>query len=191
MAEATSTEGSSGGQLQTEKKNPDVDQNGIEYPSSAKALVVIAALNLTVLLVALDQTIIAPALGAITNEFGSVKDIGWYGASYLLTTCCLTPIYGGLYRVFDIKWVFLSGVVIFELGSMLCALAPTSVAFIIGRAVAGIGSGGLFSGTVVITGFTLPLHRRPLAFGMTGAMFGIASVAGPLLGGVFTDHGTY
>ncbi|KAI6352078.1 hypothetical protein MCOR25_009567 [Pyricularia grisea] len=165
-----------------------VGKDDTVYPSKGKAVVVIAALNLSVLLLALDQTILAPALGTITSEFGTVKDIGWYGAAYLLTNCALTLLYGRLYTIFNIKWTFLSSIFIFELGSMICAIAPTSEIFILGRAVAGAGCGGLFSGTVVITGFTLALHHRPVAFGMTGAVFGVASVAGPLLGGVFTDH---
>jgi MFS family permease len=141
--------------------------------------------------VALDQTIIAPALGAITAEFHSVKDIGWYGAAYLLTTTALQPTYGSIYRTFNIKYTFLAAVFVFELGSLVCALAPNSNAFIVGRALAGVGTAGLFSGAVVIFSYTLPLRKRPAAFGLVGGMWGIASVAGPLLGGAFTDHVTW
>lgn len=133
----------------------------------------------------------APALGAITAEFLSVKDIGWYGSSYLLTTTALQPLFGKLYNIFSVKYVFLAAVFIFEVGSLVCALAPSSTAFIIGRAVAGMGCAGLFSGAIVILAYTLPLKRRPLAFGLIGGMWGIASVAGPLLGGAFTDHVTW
>lgn len=142
-------------------------------------------------LVALDQTIIAPALGAITAEFESVKDIGWYGSSYLLTTTALQPLYGKLYGSFSVKLIYLVAVFVFEVGSLVCALAPSSTAFIVGRAVAGMGTAGLFSGSIVILAYTLPLRQRPLAFGLIGGMWGIASVAGPLLGGAFTDHVTW
>lgn len=142
-------------------------------------------------LVALDQTIIAPALGAITGEYGTVGDIGWYGSAYLLSTTALQPSYGSLYRNFNVKYIYLAAIFIFEAGSLVCALAPTSNAFIVGRAVAGIGTAGLFSGSVVILSYTLPLRKRPAAFGLIGAMWGIASVAGPLLGGAFTDHATW
>lgn len=161
------------------------------YPKGLTRFLIIASLCLAVFLVALDQTIIAPALGAITAQFSSTKDIGWYGSSYLLTTTALQPLYGKLYNSFDVKTIFLIAVFVFELGSLVCATAPTSTAFIVGRAVAGIGTSGLFSGSIVILAYTLPLRQRPLAFGLIGGMWGIASVAGPLLGGAFTDHVTW
>ncbi|CRK36002.1 hypothetical protein BN1708_019883, partial [Verticillium longisporum] len=85
----------------------------------------------------------------------------------------------------------LIAIFIFEVGSVVTAAAPTSTAFIIGRAVAGIGTAGLFSGSIVILSYTMPLRLRPLAFGLIGGMWGIASVAGPLLGGALTDHATW
>ncbi|KAL2150800.1 hypothetical protein VTH82DRAFT_7363 [Thermothelomyces myriococcoides] len=167
------------------------DNVNVVYPTGIKLFLIIASLCLAVFLVALDQTIIAPALGAITDEFGSVGDIGWYGAAYLLSTTALQPVYGSIYRMFSVKWTYLTAVAVFEVGSLVCALAPTSDAFIVGRAIAGLGTAGLFSGGVVILSYTLPLRRRPIGFGLIGAMWGIASVAGPLLGGAFTDHITW
>ncbi|KAI1847611.1 hypothetical protein JX266_006463 [Neoarthrinium moseri] len=179
-------------QLSTTPARPITeDEEDMEYPKGLKLGLIILSLCLAVFLVALDQTIIAPALGAITAEYGSVRDIGWYGASYLLTSTALQPLYGTIYRLFDIKLTFVGAVALFELGSLVSAVAPSSVAFIVGRAIAGLGTAGLFSGAVVILSYTLPLRKRPVMFGLFGGMWGIASVAGPLLGGVFTDRITW
>ncbi|KAL6361719.1 hypothetical protein LRP88_05194 [Fusarium phalaenopsidis] len=169
----------------------DTTSDEPEYPSAAKLTLIIVSLCLAIFLVALDQTIIAPALGAITAQFQSVKDIGWYGSAYLLTTTALQPMYGTIYKYFNVKYAYLIAVFIFEVGSLISAVAPSSVAFIVGRAIAGIGTAGLFSGSIVILSLIMPLEKRPLAFGLVGGMWGIASVAGPLLGGAFTEHATW
>ncbi|KAL7951863.1 major facilitator superfamily domain-containing protein [Trichoderma barbatum] len=158
------------------------------YPKGLKLVSIIFALCMAIFLVALDQTIIAPALGTITARFQSVKDIGWYGSAYLLTTTALQPMYGAIYKYFNVKWTYLAAIFIFEIGSLLSAVAPSSEALIVGRAIAGIGTAGLFAGSIVIISLSMPLEKRPLAFGLIGGMWGIASVAGPLLGGAFTEN---
>lgn len=158
-----------------------------QYPSLAKAIIVILALYLAVFLVALDQTIIGVAIPKITNQFKSLEDIAWYGSAYFLTSTALQPSYGRIYKIFSVKWGFLIAVLIFEIGSLICAVAPSSTVLIVGRAVAGIGVAGIFSGALVIISMTVPLPKRPLIFGMFGMVWGIASIAGPLLGGAFTD----
>ena len=82
-------------------------------------------------------------------------------------------------------------IVIFEVGSAVCGAAPNSTALIIGRAVAGLGSGGIFTGAILIVANTVPLRKRPIYTGLIGGMYGIASVAGPLMGGAFTDKVTW
>lgn len=85
------------------------------------------------------------------------------------------------------KWSFLAAVTIFEIGSLICGVAPSSTVLIVGRAIAGIGVGGIFSGALIIISRTVPLAKRPLVFGVYGLVWGLASIVGPLLGGAFTD----
>ncbi|CAI7588620.1 unnamed protein product [Penicillium pancosmium] len=162
-----------------------------EYPPLSKVIVVILALYLAIFLVALDQTIIGVAIPKITDQFKSISDIAWYGSAYFLTSTALQPSYGRIYKIFSVKWGFLIAVLIFEIGSLICAVAPSSTVLIVGRAIAGIGVAGIFSGALVIISFTVPLPKRPLVFGAFGMVWGIASIAGPLLGGAFTDGITW
>ena len=92
--------------------------------------------------------IISTAIPQITNEFNSAGDIGWYGTAYLITNCAFQLVFGKLYTFFSIKATFLTSILLFEAGSALCGAAPNSVAFILGRSIAGLGSGGILSGVV-------------------------------------------
>lgn len=80
----------------------------------------------------------------------------------MLTTCAFQLVYGKLYTFFPVKWVFLFAIFVFEVGSAVCGAAPTSEALIIGRAVAGMGAAGIFSGALIIVAYTIPLQQRPL-----------------------------
>lgn len=162
------------------------EEQSAPYPSPAKTAVIMVSLYISIFLVALDRTIIGPAIPAITNQFNSIGDIGWYGSSYMLTSAGFILLYGRIYTFFPTKSVFLSGIFLFEAGSAVCGAAQTSTMLIIGRAIAGLGSSGIFTGAILIMLNTVPLHRRPLLQGLFGACFGVASVAGPLLGGAFT-----
>jgi MFS family permease len=104
----------------------------------------------------------------------------------MLTTGAFQLLYGRLYSTFSIKYVFISSISIFELGSLVCGVTPSSIGLIVGRAIAGLGAAGLFSGALIILAHVVPLRKRPTFMGAIGGMWGIASVAGPLLGGIFT-----
>ncbi|KAI1428104.1 putative efflux pump [Xylaria sp. FL1777] len=166
-------------------------QDGSEYPTGPKLLLISVALCLSVFLTALDNSIIATAIPAIAKQFQSLDDVGWYGSAYLLTTAALQLLFGKFYTFLNLKWVYMAAIFIFEVGSLICGVAQNSVTLIIGRAVAGLGSAGLFSGALLILAHSVPLAKRPLYTGLIGGVYGIASVAGPLLGGVFTDKVTW
>ncbi|KAH8592475.1 putative major facilitator superfamily transporter [Bisporella sp. PMI_857] len=160
----------------------------IVYPSGSKLILLTFGLCMATFVVALDNTIIATAIPKITTVFNSLGDVGWYGSSYLLTTTALQPSFGRIYTYFDVKWTYLIALLLFEFGSILCAAAANSVMLIVGRAVAGAGASALFSGSMTIIGFTVPLEKRPIYIGGISSMFGVSSVVGPLLGGAFTDR---
>ena len=97
------------------------------------------------------------------------------------------PMFGQLYSSFSIKAVYIGAVAVFELGSILCATATSSVMLIVGRLISGAGGGGLYVGTLTLMGHAVPIQKRPAYIALVTSMFGAASVAGPLLGGVFTN----
>ncbi|CAD0016253.1 unnamed protein product [Aureobasidium pullulans] len=175
-----------------------VAEDESKYPTGPKLWLLVLGLCLTIWVVALDNSTIQRsymsrglilAVPKITTEWpDALNDVGWIGSSYLLTTTSLQPSFGKVYTYFDVKWTYLSALVIFEVGSVICAAATSSTMLIVGRAVAGVGAAALFSGGMTIIGFIAPLRKRAIYIASLSSMFGIASVVGPLLGGVFTDH---
>jgi MFS family permease len=166
------------------------DDNRV-YPSGFALTMITVGLCLSTLVIALDNTIIATALPTITTDFNALDDVGWIGSSYLLTTTALQPSFGKVYTYFSLKYTYLAAVVIFELGSLICAVSQNATTLIVGRAVAGIGAAGLFSGGMIIVAFAVPLRRRAIFVASLSSMFGIASVVGPILGGALTDKASW
>ncbi|SCO82671.1 related to transporter (major facilitator superfamily) [Fusarium oxysporum] len=171
------------------------DETAALYPMGIKLALITISLMLAVLCVALDNTIIAVAIPHITDQFHNLNDYApkkrFTGWEYSYHGLALQLLFGKLYALFSVKIVFLSALFVFELGSLICGIAPTSTALIIGRAIAGLGSAGIFTGALVTIAHTVAREKRPMFFGLLGGMYGIASVAGPLMGGAFTDHATW
>ena len=168
--------------------HPKEMQHDMTYPKGLKLAGILFALIISIFLVALDMTIVATAIPRITDQFHSLDQVGWYGSSFFLTLAAFQSTWGKAYKYFPLKLSFLLAIFIFEVGSLICGVAPTSTALIIGRAVSGAGGAGIASGAYTIIAISAPPKQRPAFTGLLGATYGTASVIGPLLGGVFTDH---
>lgn len=135
------------------------------------------------------------AIPRITDDFHVLNDVCWYASSYLLTTCCkywyrpirltlsittsyISNIVRKVLYVIQVKWVYLTALFLFELGSLICGVAPNPTTLIVGRAVAGLESAGMFTGALVTLIHRIVLEKRPIFFSMLGGMYGIASVIG-------------
>ncbi|KAJ7035291.1 ABC transporter [Mycena alexandri] len=178
------------------------------FLSGKKLAVVFVAMMLSMFLTALDQTILATALPRIASDFESFSLQGWVSSAFILAQAVFLLFYGQLLRILPAKWVLISSITIFEAGSLLCGVSQNIDQLIAGRTVSGLGAAGISAfprGNVYFDLTSLPpvvamiqviaqttrLQDRPKLFGMFGALFGLASVVGPLIGGGLTDHVTW
>lgn len=152
---------------------------------------VFAGLMLAMLLASLDQTIVATALPTIVGDLGGLEHISWVTTAYLLASTASTPLYGKLGDLYGRKQVFQVAIVIFLVGSALCGLSQSMLELILFRALQGLGGGGLIVGAQAIIGDVVSPRERGRYQGLFGAVFGVTSVAGPLLGGFFVENLTW
>ncbi|MGW0709536.1 MFS transporter [Streptomyces sp. NPDC002643] len=157
-------------------------------PGPARVRLVFCALLLVLLLVALEQMVVAVALPRIAGELHGLDRMSWVVTAYLLTATATLPLHGRLAELRCRKGAFQFALVVFVAGSALAGLAQTMDQLIAFRALQGVGAGGLMIGVQAIIADLVPDHERGRFLGLIGAAFGLASVTGPLLGGWFTDH---
>jgi EmrB/QacA subfamily drug resistance transporter len=149
---------------------------------------IVAGIMLAMFLSALEQTIVAPALPAIGKSLGDVDDLSWVITSYLLALTATTPLFGKLSDIYGRRTILLLAIGIFIAGSIACALAPTIWVLVLARGLQGIGGGGLLPIAQTIIADLLSPRERPVVQGRTSIMFMSASILGPVLGGLLTDH---
>ena len=159
--------------------------------AAAPARPVLAALMLVLLLAALDQTIVSTALPTIVGELGGLSHLSWVVTSYLLASTIVTPIYGKLGDLYGRKVVLQTAIVVFLAGSAFCGMSRTMAELIGFRFMQGIGGGGLMVTVIAAIGDLIPPRDRGRYQGLFGAVWGFATVVGPLLGGFFVDHLTW
>src|SRR5271170_4415579 len=153
-----------------------------------RVLVIIGALLLGMFLAALDQTIVSTALPTIVGDLKGGSHIAWVVTAYLLAATVSTPLWGKLGDQYGRKVFFQGAIVIFLVGSALSGLSHSLIELIAFRAVQGVGAGGLFVGAQAIVGDVVSPRERGRYQGLFGAVFGVASIIGPLLGGIFVEQ---
>ena len=149
--------------------------------------IIFSGLMLALLISSLDQTIVSTALPTIVSDLGGLSQISWVITGYLLASTVSTPLWGKLGDLYGRKLLFQASIVLFLAGSALCGLSQNMVELILFRAVQGLGAGGLLVLTQAIIADIVPPRQRGRYQGLFGAVFGVTSVGGPLLGGFFVD----
>ncbi len=156
--------------------------------AAPKRNLIFTAVLLGMLLAALDQTIVATALPTVVADLGGAGHQAWVVTSYLLASTVVTAIVGKLGDLIGRKTVFIAAVLFFMAGSVLCGLAGSLPMLVAARALQGIGGGAIMVTATAVIGEVIPLRERGRYQGALGAVFGVTTVIGPLLGGFFTDH---
>jgi EmrB/QacA subfamily drug resistance transporter len=156
-----------------------------------RILAIYSGLMVTLLLAALDQTIVATALPRIVGDLGGITQYSWVFTAYMLTSTVTVPLYGKLGDAYGRKNLFLFAIVAFLIGSALCGLATTMTQLVVFRAIQGIGAGGLFPLSLAVIGNIVPPRDRGRWQGLIGAVFAASSIIGPAVGGFIVDNASW
>lgn len=197
---------------------PEENDEGHQYPGPLALALIIIGICLSVFIISVDRNIVttvsstishllvlhesssilrsntdmnAQAIPEITATFRSYDQIGWYGSAYFLTASAFQPLYGRVYMSFNVRWTFLAALAVFELGSIIGGVAPSSDVLILGRAIQGLGSAGILTGSFVVATHSVRMQKRPVLFAFVGILYGVGALCGPLIGGILTDLVTW
>ncbi|KAF2802191.1 MFS general substrate transporter [Mytilinidion resinicola] len=183
-------ENESGGAPSPEPPTPSLEPSSPEpeKPHGLQMILIMSAVLMTQFLVSLDQTIVATAIPRITDEFHGLDKVSWYGSAYFMTFSGTLPCWGKALVYFRLKHIFLLALFVFELGSLICAVAPNANVLIIGRAIAGLGCSGVGTGAFLFVALAAAPRRRAKLLGLVISTYGIGAVCGPLIGGGFTAN---
>ncbi|KAJ3102853.1 hypothetical protein HDU97_000236 [Phlyctochytrium planicorne] len=175
-----------------EKEHPAsmTDLSAMTLPKDTplyKTIFVFTGLTLSLMLAALDMTIISTALPAIVGELGSLNEYSWIATSYMVTFTAFLPLCGKVSDIFGRRMVFLVSLAIFIVGSAGCGAATSFITLVFARAVQGLGSGGIINLAMIIANDIVSKEQRGMIQGIGGAFMGLSTLMGPLLGGIFSD----
>lgn len=154
------------------------------YPTGLRQNLTLLATSLSIFLVSLDSTLLSTTIPSILNTFHHLSHTTWYTTSYMLGMATTQAFWGKAYSNWPLKSTFLISSIIFSAGAGICATAPNSEVFILGRVVGGFGGAGVAAGTFLIVACTAPVEKRPVRLGVVSLWFVVAAVVGPLAGGV-------
>nr|QFR37139.1 MFS transporter [Cyberlindnera americana] len=159
-----------------------------QYMTGLPLIMSFSACFITLFLIALDQTIVVTIFETVGIKFNAYDKIGWISSGYMLTMAVFAQTWGRFSIIFGRKYALSASIILFEAGSLLCALAPNMNTLIGGRVLAGIGGAGIETLVFVVGGEMFPINKRPLAYALLGCSFSISSVIGPIIGGALTEN---
>ncbi|CAG7558085.1 unnamed protein product [Fusarium equiseti] len=171
--------------LQVEE--PHNEEEDIVFPTGPKLWSTVVSMCIALYLSGLDITIVAVAVPSITDEFQTIADIGWYSAAYGMSLSAFVFFFGQIYTLFSTKAIFLIGIATFEVGALICTLAPSSAIFILGRAISGLGRGAINGGLFKLLKQCFPLSKQAIMNSLLSGVGSMGLITAPTIGGALVD----
>lgn len=177
--------------LRIEDNPPDGPSSGVvaaedetSYPTGIRFWLIMLCNAMVLAFIGLDMSIVATAVPSITDEFHTVADVGWYSSAFRLCACSFAFMFGRVYTLFPLRPAFMGSIVVFMLGSLMGATAPSSTVFVVSRAVCGLGTAGAIQGCFYMLVHVVPLRKRPLVVSLLGGIEALANISSPSVGGL-------